>query len=161
MTNLETKGKSKGKAKSGGKAKRAAQAVGDLKAKAENAKDPKVAESALEAITEIQRNWNKWTEAKALQKKRGFECKEKIEADEAALKAAIEEELPASPLEERTKKGMQKLELIEMRWQEFEETKSGNVEIRKHAKEKVKDALEKLERSLKESAQLTLPGVKG
>lgn len=134
-------------------------AVSDLKNKAELAKDPKVAASALEAIAEIQKNWNKLIEAKAQQKKTGFDCKGKIEADEAALKAAIEEPVDQSPVEEKIKGSLRKLDLVEMRWQEFEETKAANVEHRKAAKERVSNAHEKLERSLKESAQLTLPHV--
>jgi hypothetical protein len=138
-------------------AKATGNAIVKLRSHAEAAKDPKVAQSALEAIEEIQKNWSKWQEAKALQKKRGFECKEKQEADEAALKAAIEEALPVSPMAERVEKALSKIELVEQRWQEFEETKAHNVEVRKHAKDSVATWLDKLQRALTESAQLTLP----
>lgn len=147
--------------KSGGKKKKgkegeATAAIKDLKAKARSAATPESAESALAAIVEIQKTYNKWVEAKAKQKKVGFECKEKADADEAALKAAIEEELPIEP-HERDAKGRQKLELIEMRWQEYEETKAHNVEARKAAKEHVQTTLERFTRALGESSQLTLP----
>lgn len=149
-----------GKPKASAKAAAAGTAIVKLRNHAEAAKDPKVAESALDAIVAIQVNWQKWQESKATQKKVGFTCKAKQEADEAALKAAIEEALPVSPLEERAKKGVAKLELIEERWQEFEQTKAANVEQRKAAKERVAMYLDKLQRALTESSQLTLPEVK-
>ncbi len=165
VTNLADK--KKAPKKSGAKPKAADKkaaavngAVKDLRSHAERAKDPKVVESALDAITEIQRNWTKWQESKAIQKKTGFECKEKQDADEAALKAAIEEPIPAAPLEEHATKGLSKLELIEQRWQEYEETKAANTEHRKAAKERVALYLDKLQRALTESSQLTLPGTK-
>ncbi len=129
-------------------AKATGTAIVKLRNHAEAAKDPKVAASALSAIEEITKNWNKWQEAKAQQKKTGFECKGKQEADEAALKAAIEEALPVSPLEERVKKALSKIELVEQRWQEFEETKSANTEHRKTAKDRVAMWLDKLQRAL-------------
>lgn len=153
-------GSKKPAAADGKKAVAAGTAIVKLRNHAEAAKDPKVAESALNAIEEIQRNWSKWQESKATQKKVGFKCKEKQEADEAALKAAIEEALPASPLEERVKKGLDKIELIEQRWQECEETKAANAEERKAAKERVAMYLDKLQRALTESSQLTLPHTK-
>jgi len=136
---------------------KAGSAIVHLKNHAEAAKDPKVAQNALDAIAEIQKNWTKWTEAKALQKKVGFECKEKTEADEAALKVAIEEPIPVSPVDEKIKGALKKIELVEMRWQELENTKAANTEHRKAAKERVANWLEKLQRSLSESSQLTLP----
>lgn len=138
-------------------AKAATNAIVNLRNHADAAKDPKVAASALDAITEIQKNWTKWQEAKALQKKTGFECKAKLEADEGALKAVIEESLPVSPLEDRVKKALSKIELVEQRWQEREETIAANTEHRKAAKDRVAMWLDKLQRALTESAQLTLP----
>lgn len=128
-----------------------------LRSHAEAAKDPKVAESALDAISEIQKNWNKWQEAKATQKKVGFDCKKKQDADEEVLKAAIEEPLPTAPLTDRVKKALTKIELVEQRWQELQDTLAANTEQRKAAKERAAMYLDKLQRALTESAQLTLP----
>lgn len=137
--------------------KAAGSAIVKLRNHAEAAKDPKVAASALDAIVEIQRNWTKWQEAKGLAKKKGFECKEKADADEAALKAAIEEALPVAPLTDRVKKALEKIELVEERWQELEQTKAANKEERKEMANKTAMWLEKLQRALTESSQLTLP----
>lgn len=153
----KTSGAKPPKAKDAKKTEATSNAIVKLRNHAEAAKDPKVAESALDAITEIQRNWTKWQEAKATQKKTGFECKEKLEADEGALKAAIEEALPVSPLTERIEKALEKIVLVEQRWQEREETIAANTEHRKAAKDRVAMYLDKLQRALTESAQLTLP----
>ena len=155
----KAKAKKPGGTKPSKKDRQAAGVVKDLKGKAAAALSPEAQKSALVAIEEIKRNWDKWKDHKATQKKVGFECKQKEDADEAALKVAIEEELPAAPLAERNEKAIHKLELIEQRWQEYEETKDANTEHRKHAKEQVEFYRDKLERALSEAAQLTLPNV--
>lgn len=139
------------------KVSEASKAIVKLRSHAEAAKDPKVAESALDAIAEIQKNWTKWQESKATQKKVGFECKAKQDADEEVLKAAIEEPLPVAPLNDRVKKALVKIELVEQRWQELADTKAANTEQRKAAKDRTAMWLDKLQRALTESAQLTLP----
>ena len=69
--------------------------------------------------------------------------------------------IPATTGEEKVGKIVKKLELVEMRWQELQDTKAHNIEQRKHCKEQVKHYLEKFERSLGEASQLTLPNVGG
>ncbi len=109
--------------------------------------------SALAAVTEIVTSYNAWQDAKDLAKKTNKDAKDRVDQDFAAVKNAIEDSLP-------TDAGAQtvvgKLTTIESAWQDYEESKAQAAEDKKDAKERVKETSARLERAVKDSAQLKL-----
>lgn len=81
------------------------------------------------------------------------ECKNAIEQEEAALKNAIEDSLPAAPTKDDYRS---KLVMIESHHQECEETRALGVERKKEAKDRLEMWEKRFEKSIQESRQLTL-----
>lgn len=126
----------------------AAKTVTELKERAENGD-----KDALAAVEEIVTNFNAWKQAIESKKKVAGECKEQLEKEEAAFTSAVEESLPANATKEKI---VGKLHLVEERWQELQDVRTLTAERKKEAAEEVKTWAEKLDRSIKDSAQLAL-----
>jgi hypothetical protein len=105
-------------------------------------------------LEKIQKAFGRYNRAMTARTQVGKTCGEQLKAAEAAFTNAIEAPLDTTKVE--TDAYRSKLENVEMRWQELSETKAGNIEERKHASEKVKEARENLARVIENSAQLDL-----
>ncbi len=112
--------------------------------------------TALEAVKRITKAHSTYKTALANKATVSKECKERLEAENAAFKESIE-----APLKHNANRNavMAKLTNVESRWQELSEVKARNIEERKGSSEDVKVALEALDTAIKESAQLALPGL--
>ena len=82
-----------------------------------------------------------------------------VDAAGAHLKTQIETGIPAGTTEEETAAIKVKLTNVELAWQNYEEAKEGAKELRKVAREGVNAARQHLAQTVKDSQQLTLPGV--
>jgi len=131
--------------------KRGAKAAAATKSLAEKAKAGD--QDALAAVTEIVENFNAWQQAKDSKKRVAKDTKEASDREEAAFKNAVEDSMPTNAGAQTV---LGKLQTIEQRWQDWEETKAHGVEERKTAKDILKEAEAKLDRSVSESAQLVL-----
>lgn len=105
-------------------------------------------------LAKIQKAFGRYNRAMTARTQTGKTCGEQLKAAEAAFSNAIEAPLDTAKVE--TDAYRVKLENVEMRWQELSETKAGNIEERKHATEKVKEARENLARVIENSAQLDM-----
>lgn len=126
----------------------AANTVTELKKRAEGGD-----KDALAAVEEIVTNFNGWKASIDGRKKVAAECKESLEKEEAAFTSAVEDSLPAKATKEQI---VGKLHLVEERWQELQDVRGLTAERKKEASEEVKTWADKLDRSIKDSAQLAL-----
>lgn len=113
--------------------------------------------TAQDALETIQKAYSKVGKAKGKKAEVSRACGERLKASEAAFVNAMETPLQVGVVE--TKAYQNKLEAIEMRWQEWSETKSGNIEERKHTTARLKEANQLLAEAIENSEQLPLPGV--
>jgi hypothetical protein len=126
-------------------------ALEELKTKAEGGD-----KAALKALLEVVTNFGMWRQSKDRQKAVASECKGLIEQEDESVKEAIESPIPIGSTQETFDATRTKLTVIEQRWQEREETKEA-VKLKKRDAKKALDAwADKLDRSIQESAQLTL-----
>lgn len=112
---------------------------------------------AVKALEVIQKAYAKVGKAKGKKAEVSRASGERLKASEAAFVNAMETPLQVGTVETLAYKN--KLEAIELRWQELSETKSGNIEERKHATEGLKKAQTALAEAIENSEQPRLPGV--
>jgi hypothetical protein len=113
--------------------------------------------TAQAALEMIQKAYAKVGKAKGRKADVSRASGERLKASEAAFVNAIESPLQVGVVE--TKAYQNKLEAVELRWQEWAETKSGNIEERKNATQRLKEAQQALAEAIENSEQLPLPGV--
>lgn len=111
-------------------------------------------ENAQAHLDKIQKAFGRFNRALATRTQVGKTCGEQLKAAEAAFQNSVEAPLEAGKVEVEAYRS--KLESVELRWQELNETKQGNIEERKHATEKVKEARENLARVFENSSQLDM-----
>lgn len=112
---------------------------------------------AESSLKEIQKAYARVGRTKGRKADVSKECRDSLKAADAALVNAIEAPLPVGTVETLAYRA--KLENVERRWQELSETKSGNIESRKHARDNAKSAEKALAEAIENSTQLALPGL--
>lgn len=112
---------------------------------------------APKLLKAIQKAHGKWQNAIAAKSTVAQECKERLQAANAAFQNAIESPLDATRVETLAYKG--KLELVEQRWQDLSEAKAQNIEEKKNVRDDIKAALAAMNEAVEESRQQRLPGV--
>ena len=126
-------------------------ALNELKKKAEDGDA-----DAIQALIEVTTNFSQWRLSKDRQKAVAKECKDRLEQEEAAVGEAIENPIPIGSTQETFDATRTKLEVIERRWQDLNEVKAANKEKKKSVQASVREWAGKLDRSIQDSAQLTL-----
>lgn len=112
---------------------------------------------AVGALKTIQKRFAAWNKALAAKAATGKSCGEQLKAADAAFANAVEAPLEVGKVEGQA--AIVKLQNVEQRWQELSETKAGNIEEKKEARDAVKTALAALNKAIEDSTQLALPGM--